>query len=140
MDDNPVENAIRPSAVGKKNYLFLGSSDSGHWAATFYSLIGSCLRRKINPREYLHWLFTKLPTVSAPIAGQFTPAAYAALRTQGAPITAAAYPPHLPMTHAPFSSAGPRKQIPLRNSVESLVASPFRNSYFQFGGYEGPSF
>jgi hypothetical protein len=90
IDDNPVENAIRPSAVGKKNYLFMGSSDSGHWAATFYSLIGSCLRRKINPREYLHWLFTKLPTVSAPNAGQFTPAAYAALRSQGAPLAAVA--------------------------------------------------
>jgi hypothetical protein len=66
LNDNPVENAIRPSALGKKNYLFLGSSDSGHWAATFYSLIGSCLRRKVNPRDYLHWLFTKLPTISAP--------------------------------------------------------------------------
>ena len=52
----------------------------------------------------------------------------------------APYPPHLPMTHAPISSAGPRKQIPFRNSIESLVASPFRNSYFQIGGYEGPSF
>lgn len=90
VDDNPVENAIRPSAVGKKNYLFMGSSESGHWAATFYSLIGSCLRRKINPREYLHWLFTKLPTVSAPNAGLFTPAAYAAMRAQGAPLAAVA--------------------------------------------------
>ena len=90
LNDNPVENAIRPSALGKKNYLFLGSSDSGHWAATFYSLIGSCLRRKVNPRDYLHWLFTKLPTISAPNAGQFTPAAYAALRAQGAPLAAVA--------------------------------------------------
>lgn len=90
IDDNPVENAIRPSALGKKNYLFMGSADSGKWAATFYSLIGSCLRRKVNPREYLHWLFTKLPTVSAPNAGHFTPAAYAALRTQGAPLAAVA--------------------------------------------------
>jgi transposase len=88
IDDNPVENAIRPRALGKKNYLFMGSSDSGHWAATFYSLIGSCLRRKVNPRDYLHWLFTKLPTVSAPNAGQFTPAAYAALRAQGTPLAA----------------------------------------------------
>ena len=90
IDDNPVENTIRPSALGKKNYLFMGSSDSGHWAATFYSLIGSCLRRKVNPRDYLHWLFTKLPTVSAANAGQFTPAAYAALRAQGTPLAAVA--------------------------------------------------
>lgn len=92
IDDNLVENAIRPSAVGKKNYLFMGSPDSGHWAATFYSLIGSCLNRKINPREYLHWLFTKLAPVSAPNAGQFTPAAYVALRSQGAPVAALAWP------------------------------------------------
>ena len=90
IDDNLVENAIRPSALGKKNYLFMGSSDSGHWAATFYSLIGSCLNHELNPREYLHWLFTKLPTVSAPNAGQFTPAAYAAMRAQGAPVIAVA--------------------------------------------------
>jgi len=90
IDNNPVENAIRPSAIGKKNYLFMGSSDSGHWAATFYSLIGSCLRHKVNPRDYLHWLFTKLPTVTAPNAGQFTPAAFAALKTQGAPVAAVA--------------------------------------------------
>jgi hypothetical protein len=43
-----------------------------------------------SPCEYLHCLFTKLPTVSAPNAGQFTPAAYAALRTQGAPLAAVA--------------------------------------------------
>ena len=56
---------------------------------TFYTLMGSCLRRKIS-REYLHWLFTRLPTVSAPNAGQFTPAAYAAMRAQGAPLAAVA--------------------------------------------------
>jgi hypothetical protein len=68
----------------------MGSADSGKWAATFYSLFGSCLCRKVNPREHLHWILTKLPTVSAPNAGHFTPAAYAALRTQGAPLAAVA--------------------------------------------------
>jgi len=70
--------------------LFIGSADSGKCTANFYSLIVSCLRRQVNPREYLHWLFTKLPTVSAPNAGYFTPAAAAGLRTQGAPPAAVA--------------------------------------------------
>jgi hypothetical protein len=74
---------------GSRN-LFMGSAYSGEWTAPFYSLIGSCLRRQVNPREYLHWIFTKLPTVSAPNAGQFTTAADAALRTQGAPPAAVA--------------------------------------------------
>lgn len=71
IDDNWDENANPLSAVGKRSYLFMGSSDSGHWAATFYSLIGSCLRHKVNPREYLHWVFSKLPTVTVPNAGRF---------------------------------------------------------------------
>jgi transposase len=79
IDNNLVENAIRPSALGKKNYLFMGAPHSGHWAASFYSLIGSCLRRGINPRNYLRWLFTKLPTATNQSVSGLTPGAYAAL-------------------------------------------------------------
>lgn len=61
----------------QKNHLFIGATDSGHWAATFYPLLGSCLRRKVNPREYLHWLLIKLPTVSAANTGHSSPAVYA---------------------------------------------------------------
>jgi transposase len=89
IDNNPVENAIRPSALGKKNYLFMGAAHSGHWAAAFYSLLGSCLRRDINPREYLRWLFAKLPTATNQNVGELSPAAYAALRPKSA-VTAVA--------------------------------------------------
>jgi len=79
IDNNLVENAIRPSAIGKKNYLFMGAPHSGHWAAAFYSLLGSCLRREINPRDYLRWLFTRLPTATNQSVHRLTPRAYAAL-------------------------------------------------------------
>jgi hypothetical protein len=55
-DNNSVENAIRPCALGKKNYLFIGDAGAGQRSAVFCSLPGTCLRRGINPRDYLHWL------------------------------------------------------------------------------------
>ncbi|MFN0130711.1 MAG: hypothetical protein ACKV19_28955 [Verrucomicrobiales bacterium] len=65
------------------------TSGSCRWAATSCSLISSCRRNKV-PRDYLHWLFTKLPTVTAPNAGHFNAAACAALRTKGALVAAVA--------------------------------------------------
>ena len=82
----PVQTPVCPEAAENG----LGATIRHPPASSFYSLIGSCLRRKVNPREYLHWLFTKLPTVTAPNVGHFTPAAYAAVRPQGAPLTAVA--------------------------------------------------
>jgi transposase len=89
IDNNGVENAIRPSAVGKKNFLFIGHVGAGQRAATFYSLLGSCLRRDINPRAYLQWLFERLPTATNQTVRELTPAAYAALQSVPVPALAA---------------------------------------------------
>jgi transposase len=78
IDNNSVENAIRPCALGKKNWLFIGDVGAGQRSATLYSLLGSCLRRGINPREYLHWLLTRLPLATNQTVHTLTPAAYAA--------------------------------------------------------------
>src|SRR5690606_22714829 len=43
IDNNRVENAIRPTAIGKKNWLFIGATEAGSKSAVLYSLIGSCL-------------------------------------------------------------------------------------------------
>jgi transposase len=43
IDNNLVENAIRPCALDKRNHLFIGHPSDGHRAAHFYSLIGTCL-------------------------------------------------------------------------------------------------
>jgi hypothetical protein len=53
MDNNPVENAIRPLALGRKNYLFCGNHDTAEDAALYYSLLGSCKQAGVNPGEWL---------------------------------------------------------------------------------------
>lgn len=82
IDNNSVENAIRPCALGKKNYLFIGAVGAGSRAAAFYSILGSCLRRGLNPRAYLHWLFERLPTATNQTWGKLTPGAYAQAQTE----------------------------------------------------------
>ena len=54
IDNNSAENSIRPIALGRKNWLFLGHRNAGQGAATILSLVGTCLRLKIAPAVYLH--------------------------------------------------------------------------------------
>jgi len=44
IDNNLIENAIRPSALGKKNFLFFGHPEAGERSAVIYTLLGSCRR------------------------------------------------------------------------------------------------
>jgi transposase len=60
-DNNLIENAIRPVALGRKNYLFAGSHSGAERAATVYSLLGSCKFQGINPKEYLIDVLQRLP-------------------------------------------------------------------------------
>lgn len=53
LDNNPAERAIRPLAIGRKNWLFFGSIGSGEAAATLLSLTQTCRALNINPRTYL---------------------------------------------------------------------------------------
>lgn len=53
IDNNPVENAIRPVAVGRKNYLFAGSHEAAQRAAMIYSLLATCKLHGINPYYWL---------------------------------------------------------------------------------------
>ncbi|MEM9159220.1 MAG: IS66 family transposase [Verrucomicrobiota bacterium] len=53
IDNNWMENAIRPTAVGKKNWLFVGHPEAGERAAILYSILISCQRLEIQPLEYL---------------------------------------------------------------------------------------
>lgn len=48
IDNNLMENAIRPSAIGKKNWLFIGDSKAGDRAATFYTRIGNCRQEGVD--------------------------------------------------------------------------------------------
>jgi hypothetical protein len=62
IDNNPVENAIRGIALGRKNYLFCGSEGGGRRAALMSSLIESAKLNGIAPKAYLLDVLTKLPT------------------------------------------------------------------------------
>ena len=53
LDNNPAERAIRPLAIGRKNWLFFGSIGSAEAGATLLSLVQTCRALKINPRTYL---------------------------------------------------------------------------------------
>jgi len=53
IDHNAAERSVRGIAIGRKNYLFLGSDLGGERAATMYSLIGSAKLNDINPEAYL---------------------------------------------------------------------------------------
>lgn len=61
IDNNLTENALRPSCVGKRNYLFFGHPEAGWRSAVIYSVIVSCRRRRIDPWEYLRDLMRRLP-------------------------------------------------------------------------------
>ena len=67
IDNNPVENAIRPVAVGRKNYLFAGSHQAAQRAALFYSLLNTC---KLNGIEPWDWLKETLSKISEHKANQ----------------------------------------------------------------------
>ena len=61
IDNNLVENSIRPVALGKKNYLFAGSHNSAQLAAMIYSLLGTCKLKGVEPFAWLKNVFEVLP-------------------------------------------------------------------------------
>ena len=62
IDNNPVENAIRPIALGRKNWLFTGSEAAGIRAAAIMSLIATAKNNGHDPHAYLRDVLTRLPT------------------------------------------------------------------------------
>jgi transposase len=61
IDNNLVENAIRPVAIGRKNYLFAGSGRGAERAAMFYSFFGTCKKNNVNPFEWLKTVLERIP-------------------------------------------------------------------------------
>lgn len=60
IDNNQVENIIRPLALGRKNYLFAGSHDGARRAATFYSFFATCKLNDVNPYRWLCDVLTRI--------------------------------------------------------------------------------
>ncbi len=76
IDNNLVENAIRPTAIGKKNWLFVGEANAGQRSAIIYSIIESCRRRGIDPHAYLRDVLTRLPHLTNRQIKDITPEAW----------------------------------------------------------------
>jgi transposase len=77
IDNNLVENAIRPTAIGKKNWLFIGEAQAGDRSAIIYTVIESCRRHRIDPYAYLRDVLTRLPRMTMQQLPEILPAAWA---------------------------------------------------------------
>lgn len=66
LDNNAAENAIRPFAVGRKNWLFAGSPSGARSSAALYSLVETAKANGLEPYRYLRFLFERLPYANTP--------------------------------------------------------------------------
>ncbi len=64
LDNNLIENAVRPTKLGLKNWLFIGHPEAGQRSAILYSVIVSCLRHGVEPLAYLRDVLTRLPAMT----------------------------------------------------------------------------
>ncbi len=72
-----MENAIRPTAIGEKNWLFTGEAQAGHRSAIIYTVIECSRRRGLDPFAYLRDVFTRLPSMTNWQVKDLTPEAWA---------------------------------------------------------------
>ena len=73
IDNNAAENALRMVAVGRKNWMFVGSDAGGQRAAILYSLIGTCKRIGIDPFAYLRDVIARVSTHPMRRISELTP-------------------------------------------------------------------
>lgn len=84
IDNNKIENAIRPAKLGLKNYLFFGRAEAGKTSALIYTLLANCRVHQLDPELYLAEVISRLPTnPTAEQAAALTPKQFAqSLRPQ----------------------------------------------------------
>jgi hypothetical protein len=82
LDNNACENAIRPVAIGRKNFLFAGSERGGEAAAIVYSVIESCRRADVDRWEYLSDVLVRVATHPASKIADLLPARWAEIRAK----------------------------------------------------------
>ena len=80
IDNNSIEQTLRPVAVGRKNYLFAGSPRGGEAAAVLYSLITSCKRLGVDPEAYMKDVIGKISTHPMRLIEELTPSEWKAAR------------------------------------------------------------
>jgi len=64
IDNNAIENAIRPIALGRKNYLFAGSHDAATRAGMLYSFFAICKKHEVNPYRWLKYALENIMTIN----------------------------------------------------------------------------
>ena len=86
--NNLVENQIRPTAIGKKNFMFFGAEEAGQRNAVVYTLIANCRMHGIEPYEYLKDVLTRLPSATNHQVAELTPRQWKAVRARASSPTA----------------------------------------------------
>jgi transposase len=81
IDNNPVENAIRPIAIGRKNYLFAGSHEAAQRAAMMYSFFNTCRLHNINPYEWLKDVLERMHLYKSSNLHELLPQNWAKMKT-----------------------------------------------------------
>jgi transposase len=66
IDNNLVENAIRPVAIGRKNYLFAGSHEAAKRTAIIYTFFSTCKMANINPEEWIVDVLSRIQDTKIP--------------------------------------------------------------------------
>lgn len=79
IDNNLVENSIRPVAIGRKNYLFAGNHEAAQRSAMLYSLFATCKLHNVNPIEWLTYVFENINDHKINAIEELLPQNYAAL-------------------------------------------------------------
>lgn len=79
IDNNLVENSIRPVAIGRKNYLFAGNHEAAQRSAMLYSLFATCKLHNVNPIEWLTYVFEHINDHKINNIDQLLPQNYTAL-------------------------------------------------------------
>lgn len=88
IDNNLVENVIQPTALGKKNWLFIGHCDAGQVSAILYTIVENCRRLKLNPETYLRDVLARLPHATNHTVQALTPKAWAVTPAPALPLAA----------------------------------------------------
>ncbi len=82
IDNNKAEQAIRPIAIGRKNWMVLGNNQGGKTAATLYSLVESCKAIDVNPKAYIEDVIAKVGSTAEDQMHTLTPWAWKASQAQ----------------------------------------------------------
>ncbi|PUV21574.1 IS66 family transposase [Sphingobacterium athyrii] len=64
IDNNQIENALRPCCLGRKNYLFAGSHEAAQRAAMIYSFFASCKKHQVNPFQWLKYTLENIMSIN----------------------------------------------------------------------------